>query len=182
MSARFASRSGSSRAGIRCIDSFPVLVLGPMGHRERRRFSIPSRLRWVLLCGSLLVLDGALWSHAFATGRIDTAARQLYPERVQGEVFTLSLVKVETVDQDRYTVREGRFRYTVLGEPGELRPGDEVYVRGVFSGTHTLRALWHERAPDRSAKKILGFLGIGLLALTLVLSVRPSERGLMLRG
>ncbi|MCB9692995.1 MAG: hypothetical protein H6736_14385 [Alphaproteobacteria bacterium] len=132
--------------------------------------------------GVLLLADGALWSHGFATGRIETARLQFFPERMQGEVVTLSLVKVVEVADGRFTVRQGRFDYEVLGDPAALRPRDEVYVRGAFSGTNTVHQHWHELAPERKGKKLLGFMGLGIALVVTVLGARPTRGGLVLRG
>lgn len=141
-----------------------------------------SRLGLAVLFSGLLVLDGAAWSYVFSTGRIETAALQFYPETMQGETITLSLLKVVEVEDAGYTVRQGRFDYEVVGDPGDLAVGEEVYVRGVFSGRNTVTELWHERAPKRGGKKLLGFLGLAVAFGATVLGTRPTREGLELRG
>lgn len=143
---------------------------------------VRSRVVLAGLFATLLLLDGAAWSHAFATGRIETAALQFFPETMQGRTVTLSLLKVREVREDGYTVRQGRFDYDVVGSPGDLQVGEEVYVRGTFSGTNTVEEGWHERAPARGGKKLLGFIGLAVAAGVTLAGTRWTTDGLVLRG
>lgn len=150
--------------------------------------------RWGLACGlaAMLIVDGALWSGAFARGDVYAAQLALYPERLDGAEIVLTLVDVLELRPDAYVVKDGRWIYTVQGDPTGLAPGDEIYVGGRFhcdpcdaregAEGRGLVESWREPAPDRFAKKVLGFLGMGLMALGAPLWFRVRRDGVALHG
>lgn len=141
------------------------------------------RLAGALALVALLIADGAAWSAAFARGEVASAQLALYPEQLDGRDLVLTLVAVAEIGEGRYTVRDSRYAYVVHGDPDGLRVGDELYVAGRFRAEgREITERWRERAPDRFAKKVLGFAGIALTALTLPLWVRVGRGGLALRG
>jgi hypothetical protein len=138
---------------------------------------------WIIVaCLGGLVVDGALWSHDFATGEVLTARLQFYPERMLGEVVTLPLVRVEEVRVDGYTVRQGRFPWRIQGDPRELAVGEEIYVRGTLVAPGRIAASWHERAPERGGKKLLGFLGLAIAGGVVLAGCRLERDGVVVRG
>ncbi|MCB9675376.1 MAG: hypothetical protein H6737_09685 [Alphaproteobacteria bacterium] len=131
----------------------------------------------------LLVADMAAWSYAFSTGEIEAGRLLLYPDRMEGQPLVLSLVRVESVAEDRYVVRSGKQHLEVLGDPTGLRRGDEIYVGGVFHADGPrVEERWRELAPERGNKKLLGVLGLLAAAAVLPFALRVRADGLVLHG
>ncbi|MBA2319545.1 MAG: hypothetical protein H0V89_00185 [Deltaproteobacteria bacterium] len=141
--------------------------------------------RWIGAPASVaLILLLAWWSALNLGGAVGWRDLVDHPERRDGEQVVLSLVSVGPVlAPDRYVVRHGSLPIEIIGDPRGLRQGEDVTIGGRFSAAdRAVHAEWIERRPDRTGKKLLGVLGIAVLAAFLPTCWRLGPDGIETRG
>lgn len=138
-----------------------------------------------LLCAAVVLGSMTAWVDAHRSGRIGYGGLLLEPEAWDGRDVALSLVRVSAVDgTDRYRVRKGGTELAVQGPTDGLEVGAELSLGGTWraTGPH-LEVAWVEhRGAGRRSKRVLGLVGLVLIAGLAVGSVGIERGGLVLRG
>lgn len=100
----------------------------------------------------------------------------------EGQAVTITLYEVgRLVPPDRYWIRRGELGFEVVGPTAGLAIGQELTVHGVVENG-VLIEQWRDPAPMRAGKKGLGFLGLAIAGLLLLVTVRGTPAGLVPRG
>lgn len=138
------------------------------------------RSRLPLLLGASLgtILLLLWWGRGVREG---TVGQLQVLDRPEGTEVVLSLLRVISIEEEGYVVGQGTLRVPVRGPTEHLRVGEEITVGGRVEGD-AVRASWVEPAPGRPAKRALGLLGLAIAGGLLLASVKPTRRGLLLRG
>mgnify|MGYP007046921085 CR=1 FL=1 len=91
----------------------------------------------------------------------------------------LALVEVVELREDAYVARKATLDHLIYGDSSELRPGETISVIARFDPEQgVLVEEWLEHHPWREAKEALGFAGLGLSVLVLLVGFRRGPQGL----
>ncbi len=144
------------------------------------------RRGWVAgICLVALLACGGWWAYLHETGAVGYGSLVDEPASRHGQQVSLSLFRVAAVEGvDRFAVEKGTLRIDVLGDSTDLVLGENLSLGGRWNGTaEVLELAWVERRhAGRRAKRVLGVLGLLLVAGLLGRSVTLGSGGLALRG
>lgn len=135
-----------------------------------------------LACLAFLAVSGARYA-AIVKARTDWIEACLAaPDPCDGRRVFLSLVDVESLHDDGYTVRKVLTPIRVLGDPSRRKVGSTISLTARFEAGRGLVEVEPIDHPNRQAKKILGNLGVLGMLVALSRGVRFTRQGLVLRG
>lgn len=141
-----------------------------------------ARARVALACVAFLALSGARYA-AIVQERTDWIEACLAdPASCAGRRVFLSLVEVEALHEDGYTVRKLLTPVRVLGDPSRRKVGSTISLTARFEPGQGLVELEPLDHPNRGAKKLLGKIGVVSVLFAAFGGLRPTRRGLVLRG
>ncbi len=136
-----------------------------------------SPLRWGPVTGLLVLLLVYAW--ATQTGRVGYRG-VLTAE--PGTHHVLSLFEVSDIGEGSYELSRGQLSFTVLAEPSGLEVGQELTAEVVVEEPGLVTEEWRRIAPGRAAKKQLGVLGLVLVTIIGLATVRMGTEGVSFRG
>ncbi|MEM6927968.1 MAG: hypothetical protein AAF602_13640 [Myxococcota bacterium] len=86
------------------------------------------------------------------------------------------------IGEDRYTLGRGQLQFEVIGDPTGLEVGQELTTEVIVNGPGLVTEQWRRIAPQREGKKRLGILGLVLVTVIGLATLRIGRTGVSFRG